>query len=568
MDSVKLNADGFSPLKPELEKISSLKSTEDLIKLIAHHHQIGIGSFFGMEIEQDARQNDKYAIYLGQSGLGLPDRDYYLTEDQRSKTIREQYLMHVAKMFEMLGNEAVNAKKMAHTVLKLETQLASASMTLVERRDPEKQYNKITYDSLKLIYPNLKFDLYFTENGLKDFSELIVAQPLFFKESESLINKIPLEDWKTYLQWHLIHESASKLNSDFENENFHFFGEILTGQKKKKQRWERALNVINGALGEVLGQEFVKEAFSEESKKRVNSMVDNLFASFEKHIKDLDWMSDETKKQALVKLSKINRKLGFPDQWRDYSALNIERDSYVMNFFRGNEFEFKRNLAKMGKPIDKTEWLMPPQTVNAYYNPIKNEIVFPAGILQPPFFTPDADDAVNYGSMGAVIGHELTHGFDDEGNKFDADGNLKNWWTEEDHKNFFAKANKVINQFNHYEALDSLFVNGNLTLGENIADLGGVAISFDAYQHSMEGKEKNNIDGFSPEQRFFISYGQVWKNNSRPESLRQQILTNPHSPENFRVIGPLSNNAEFQKAFGCSEGEAMIRPDSLRARIW
>lgn len=568
MDSVKLEKDGFSPLAGELEKISGISSTDELLKAIAHHHRIGVSPLFGFGIEQDAKQNDKYSVYIGQSGLGLPDRDYYLMDDPRSKQLREEYTAHVAKIFVLSGKDEKQGNAAAKTVMDLETKLAAASMTMVERRNPEAMYNKMELGSLKKQYPSINWDLYLSEIGLNGVTEIIVAQPLFFGEVQNLLDKTPLEDWKTYLQWHLLHTSASKLSPDFENENFRFYGTILTGQKKEKPRWERALRVINTYLGEMLGQEYVKEAFSEESKNRVNEMVDNLIAVFESRLKNLDWMGEETKKQALTKLSRITRKMGYPDQWRDYSALAIERDSYVMNFFRGNEFEFNRNLAKFGKPIDKAEWFMPPQTVNAYYNPLMNEIVFPAGILQPPFFNPEADDAVNYGSMGAIIGHELTHGFDDEGNKYDADGNLKNWWTEEDYKNFHGKAEVVVSQFNGYEALDSLFVNGQLTLGENIADLGGVSISFDAYQRSLEGKERKDIDGFTPEQRFFISYGQVWKGHSRPESLRQLVLTNPHSPEHFRVLGPLSNNPEFHKAFGCAEGEAMIRPDSLRAKIW
>lgn len=567
MDSVKLEQEGFSPLKGEAEKISNIKSPDDLIKTIAHQHRIGISSVFGLGVEQDAKKNDQYAVYAGQSGLGLPDRDYYLTGDPRSKQLRDEYLTHVSKMFELTGKNETQSKAAAKTVMQVETRMAEASMTMVERRNPEAQYNKMSLDSLKKLSSSLNWDLYLSEIGLSNVYEIIVAQPLFFIRIQELLKQVSLDDWKTYLTWHLIHNSASKLSPDFENENFRFYGTILTGQKKVKPRWERTLQVINNSLGEVLGAEFVKVAFSEESKNRVNEMVSNLIAVFEVRLKNLDWMSDETKKQALTKLSKITRKMGFPDQWRDYSALSIERDSYVMNFFRGNEFEFNRNLAKLGKPIDRMEWLMPPQTVNAYYNPLMNEIVFPAGILQPPFFNPEADDAVNYGSMGAIIGHELTHGFDDEGNKFDADGNLNNWWTDEDYKNFHAKAELVVNQFNNYEVLDSLFVNGSLTLGENIADLGGVSISYDAYQKSLEGKERLAIDGFTPEQRFFLSYGQVWKGNSRPEALRQLVLTNPHSPEYFRVLGPLSNNPEFHKAFGCSDG-AMIRPDSLRAKIW
>lgn len=568
MDSVKLNKEGFTPLSSELKKIQAAESTDDLLKIIAHHHKIGVGCLFGSGVDQDAKQNDRYAVYLGQGGLGLPDRDFYLMDDPRSSQLRTEYTGHLAKIFTLSGTEEKNSASAAGVVMNFETRLAKASMTNVELRYPEPQYNKMTYDSIKKLYPEIHWDVYFNSIGLTNLSEVIVTQPLFFKEVNAMMKEISLQDWKMYLHWHLVHAAASKLSADFENENFRFYGTLLTGQRKLKPRWERALNTINNSMGELLGQEYVKIAFSEESKRRVNEMVDNLLAAFEVRIKNLDWMSEATKKQALVKLSKVTRKMGYPDVWRDYTALNIERDSYVMNFFRGNEFEFNRIIARLGKPIDKKEWMMPPQTVNAYYNPLMNEIVFPAGILQPPFFNPEADDAVNYGSMGAVIGHELTHGFDDQGNQFDADGNLKNWWTEDDNKNFHAKAEKVVNQFNAYEALDSLYVNGKLTLGENIADLGGISISYDAYQKSLAGKERITIDGFTPEQRFFISYGQVWKSNSRPEATRQLVLTNPHSPEKFRVLGPLSNCPEFHKAFGCSGGNAMIRPEELKAKIW
>ncbi|PCJ89795.1 MAG: peptidase M13 [Flavobacteriales bacterium] len=567
MDSAKLNADGITPLRNEFDIIANIKNTDDLITAIAHYHSQGIWPLFKIDIDQDAKQSTQYTTYFGQGGLGLPDRDYYLRDDAKSTQIRVDYNTLVTKMFELLGELPEDASENAKTVIEIETQLAKASMTRVETRDIENIYNKRTAEEFKTATPNINWNAYFDKTGI-NISEMVVNQPLFFEEINTMVNSTTLNDWKTYLNWYLINSTANKLSSDFENQSFWFYSTILRGIPKIQPRWKRVLKAANSSLGQIIGQEFVRTAFSEESKQRVNEMVDNLFAEFGDRIKTLDWMSEETQKQAQKKLSTVTRKMGYPDKWLDYSSLEINRDSYVTNWLQCNKFEFKRQVNKLGQPIDENEWHMPPQTVNAYYNPLMNEIAFPAGILQPPFFNPEADDAVNYGSMGAVIGHEFTHGFDDQGSKFDSEGNVNNWWTDQDKENFMEKAQLIVEQFNNYEALDSLFVNGQLTLGENIADLGGVSISFAAYQRSLEGKEQQAIDGFTPEQRFFIAYGQVWKNNYRPEALRQLVLTNPHSPSHFRVIGPLSNFPAFHEAFGCSEGEPMVRADSTRAKIW
>ena len=567
MDSVKLANEGIEPLKPELEKINAISSTDELIKITALHHKRGIGSIFSSGIDQDIKQSDKYICYISQDGLNLPDRDYYFRKDEKSTTIRTKYVEHITNMFGFLGSSPEEARKNAELVLKIETQLAEVSMDRVQLRDIEIQYNKMTYQDFTKSYSTIKWDLYFSELGY-NVEELVVTQPDFFKKINTMITSTSLADWKVYLTWQLLHAVDHTLSPEIEQESFNFYATTLSGTKKMKPRWERSLSAVNNTIGELLGQEFVKVAFSAENKKRVNEMVDNLVLSYESHIKNLDWMSDETKERAIHKLKSISRKLAYPDKWKDYSALEIKRDSYLANWFRVEEFDFTDNISRLGKEVDKTEWHMPPQTVNAYYNPLLNEIVFPAGIMQPPFFTPDADDAVNYGSMGAVIGHELTHGFDDMGNKFDAEGNMKEWWSQEDRNQFNSKANVVVEQFDAYEPLDSLFVNGKLTLGENIADLGGVAISYDSYQMSLKGKERRTIDGFTPEQRFFTSYAQVWRGNYTEESLRQLVLTNPHSPGNYRVLGPLSNIPQFYEAFNCESGTNMVRADSIRAVIW
>jgi putative endopeptidase len=567
MDSVKLDADKYAPLVPELEMIENIKDKSELSKIIARHHSYGSSPFFGLYVTQDLKQSDKYITYLVQSGLGLPDRDYYTNTDERFSKIRDLYGDHIDKIFFLAGKPVEKNKSYGKTVLKIENALANASMTAVERRDEEKQYNKMSTDSLKLLSPTFNWADYMSETGI-NISELIVSQPLFIQEFDKQVKSTSIEDIKVYLTWHLLHSAASKLSSDFEQENFNFYSTVLRGTKKMKPRWERALYYTNNALGEILGQEYVKVAFSQESKDRLNHLVDNLMSVFEERINKYDWMSEETKKQAQIKLKSVTRKIGYPDEWKDYSPLEISRESYVMNYFRANQFELKRNLDHLGKPIDKKEWFMSPQTVNAYYNPSMNEIVFPAGILHPPFFNPEADDAVNYGSICAVIGHELTHGFDDQGNRFDADGNMKNWWNEKDYEQFDKKAKMIIEQFNEYEAMEGLFVNGELTQGENIADLGGVSMAYAALKHSMQGKEPLIIDGFTPEQRLFIAYAQVWKNNERPESLRQMVMTNPHSPGEFRVKGPLSNLPEFFEAFGCKQGDKMVREESKQILIW
>lgn len=569
MDSVKLNKEGITPLKEEFDAIEKISTTTDLIKGIAHLHSIGIGSLFSSYIDQDPKVSTEYITQFYQGGLSLPDRDYYTNKDERTLGIQKAYIEHLTTVFKLLGDKQEVAEKNAKTIYGIESNLAKASMTKVELRDPEKSYHKKTLKELTELTPNIDWAAYLNEVGVKGISNVIVGQPEFYKEVNRSIKAVSINEWKTYLRWNLIDETANKLSDEFVNEHFKFYGTTLLGTPALKPRWKRALESTDQSLGDALGQVFVEKYFTEDSKKRVAEMVENLIAAYRVRINSRDWMSEETKIQAYAKLDKVIKKFGYPDKWKDYSSLDIKKDSYVQNFMRANTYSFNRMINKLGKPIDKTEWGMTPPTINAYYNPVMNEIVFPAGIMQPVFFNPDADDAVNYGSMGAIIGHELTHGFDDEGSQFDADGNLKNWWTEKDKANFKAKTDIVVKQFDNYVAIDSMHVRGQLTLGENIADLGGLTIAYYALKKSLEGKPvPQKIDGYTAEQRFFMAWGQGWRGNIRDKYLRNMVQTNPHSPGNFRVNGPLSNMQEFYNAFGVKEGDKMYLPKTERAEIW
>lgn len=572
VDSVKLNADGIAPLKDEFERIEKISSNDDVIKAVGHLHSLGIPALFINYVGQDPKISTEYITQLYQGGIGMPDRDYYTEKDERTVAIQKAYKEHLVKMFVLLGDKEEVAQKNAETVYGIETKLAEASMTNVELRDPEKQYNKKTFKELAVLAPNINWTAYLSEAGVTaPVENVIVCQPEFVKKIYRLFDfdGVSVNDWKTYLRWTLIDNTADKLSDDFVNEDFAFNETVIKGTPQLKPRWKRAMEATDASLGDALGQVFVEKYFSEESKKRVAEMVENLIAAYKERIKTRDWMSESTKTQAYAKLDKVMKKFGYPDKWRDYSSLTINRDSYVQNFLRANTYLFAEMINKLGKPVDRTEWGMSAPTINAYYNPSMNEIVFPAGIMQPVFFNPDADDAVNYGCMGAIIGHELTHGFDDQGAQFDADGNLKNWWTEEDLAKFKAKTDVLVKQFNNYEAIEGMHVNGELTLGENIADLGGLTIAYYALKKSLEGKPApEKIDGFTPEQRFFLSWAQGWRGNMRPEYLKNMVQTNPHSPGNFRGNGPLSNMPEFYEAFGVKEGNKMYRPKEERAEIW
>lgn len=566
MDTAKLEQQKFGEIKSLISEIDRITTTNELIEYTAKLHSMGISAFFNTEVSQDVKNSNSYALYLAQSGIGLPDKDYYLKTDTRSQTIRDQYQSLISNLFTIYGE---NGEDAAPQIIEKETLIAKSSMSRTERRDMDKQYNPMRLKELNERFGSINWSLYFSAIGIKitDHEKIIVMQPEFFDKLNKLFSE-DINSWKSYLKWKVLNTTAPYLHNEVANESFNFYGKVLTGAKEQKPRWKRVIASANNQIGELVAQEYVKVAFTPESKARLNVMVDNLRESFRERITKLDWMSAATKTKALEKLNSFTRKIGYPDKWTDMSGLDISNKSYIQNIFNSNTFWFKYNLAKLGKPVDKSEWEMLPQTVNAYYNPVNNEIVFPAAIMQPPFFDPKADDAVNYGAIGAVIGHEFSHGFDDQGSKYDAQGNMNDWWSAEDRKLFDARTQVLVNQFNKFEALDSVYVNGELTLGENIADLAGLTVAFDAYQRSLKGKQRTMIDGYTPEQRFFLGFGQVWRGHAREEFTRQQVVTDPHSPAKFRVLGTLSNMPQFYQAFGVKPGDNMWKADSTRAKIW
>lgn len=569
MDSAKIEEQGLAPIQPYFDKIEAIRNFDDVLKVAAEQHRMGNAPLFTFFVEGDFKDSSLGALYAFQAGLGMPDRDYYLEADARFENYRSEYLKHLAKMFQLLGEDSTKAAVNAQTIMDIETRMAKASWTRVQIRDLPAWYNKRTFEDAKKETPQIDWQRQFTWMGIDSIDYFVLAQPAFFKEVNAMLTAVSIDDWKTYLRWHLINAMAPYLSSDFVNQDFAFFQTVLRGTKELKPRWKRVSEMTDDAIGEALGQLYVAEYFPPEAKARANQMVTDLRAAFHQRIENLEWMSDSTKQNAFAKLEKLVQKIGYPDKWRDYAKLEIKPDAYVLNVIRANEFEFDRNMQKIGKPVDKTEWGMTPPTVNAYYHPLNNEIVFPAGILQPPFFDAEADDAVNYGAMGAIIGHEITHGFDDKGSMFDAGGNLNNWWSAEDQKEFVAKTKMVEEQFDAYTVLDSVHVNGKLTLGENIADLGGLAVAYDALQIALEKNgNPGKIEGFTPEQRFFISYARSWRGKYRDDALLNLVKTNPHSPPSFRAIGPLTNTPAFFAAFEIQAGDAMRRPDSLLAKVW
>jgi len=568
MDESKIDADGIKPLQPEFDRIDQIHDLASLQAEIAHLQSYRVGAVFGFRSTQDAKNSTEVIGGAGQGGLGLPDRDYYTKTDDKSKQLRDQYAEHVTKMFQLLGDNATKAAAEAKTVTGIETKLAEASLTRVERRDPEKNYHKMNLDDLAKLTPNFSWPAYFQDMGYPNITTVDVGQPKFFEEVNADLTAVPLADWKTYLRWHLIAAAAPALSKPFVDEAFNFNQHILQGTQENQPRWKRCVMATDRQLGFALGQLYVKQYFPPEAKARADQMVHNLIAALHDDIETLSWMSPETKKAAETKLAAFQLKIGYPDKWRDYSPYHVDRGPYVLNNFRGDVFEFNRDLKKIGRPVDRTEWGMTPPTVNAYYNPLMNEIVFPAGILQPPFFYASADDALNYGGIGAVIGHEMTHGFDDEGRKFDAQGNLKDWWTPEDAKNFTARADCVEKQFDNYEVLPGLHENGKLVLGESIADLGGLTVAYMAFQKSLEGKPQPKIDGFTPEQRFFLAYSTIWAANNREQFERLMVNTNPHPLDRFRSIAAPSNMPWFAQAFDCHAGDPMVRAEDVRCKIW
>jgi putative endopeptidase len=567
-DEAKLQAQGAMPLREELARVAGAKSPNGLVVLIAHFNAIDIDAPFSFGIDQDERISTRYAVHLSQAGIGLPERDYYLADDEDSKRIREQYRDHVTKMLQLLGDAPDVAAKDADAVLSIETSLARASRTPVQNRDVEALYNKKTLPQLKELMPGFNWDAYLADLGAPKFDDVIVAQPEFFQAVDHLLASAPLEQWRAYFRWHLIHSTAEYLGDPFVNEDFRFYGTVMTGAKELRPRWKRALRNVDRLLGQPLGKLYVQKYFPPEAKRQVAVMVSHIIDAYRQRIRTRDWMSPQTKEKAVAKLATVMPKLGYPDKWRDYSALKIATDSYVQNALRARSFEFHYWLAKLTEPVDRTEWGMTPPTINAYYNPSLNEIVFPAGILQAPYFDPAIDEAANYGSIGATIGHELTHGFDDQGCLFDAQGNMANWWTPEDKSRFDARAARLVEQFNACVAVDDVHVNGKLTLGENIADLGGLVIAYEAYHASLGGKPAAVLDGFTADQRFFLAYAQSWRTVNRPERLRVRARVDPHAPEPFRVNVPVSNVQPFYDALGVKPGQGMYRPQEKRVEVW
>jgi len=566
MDTTAVDAAGVKPLAADFTAIDQVKDAKGLQPLVARLQQTGSGYLFRFGSTQDLDESTQVIAEINQGGLGLPDRDYYTRTDEKSAQLRTDYVTHVAKMFVLAGDSEDKANAEAKTVMDLETALAKASMSRVQMRDPHAVWHKMTLPQLKELAPGWAWEAYFRQRNAPDFASINVSQPDFFKETNRLLTATPLQDWKTYLRWHVLHTSATQLSEPFVQENFSFYGTKLSGTKQLQPRWKRCSQSVNRNLGEALGQVYVEKYFPPEAKAHARVMVTNLIGALKSDIPELSWMGPDTKKAALEKLEAFQIKIGYPDKWRDYSALAVDKGSYLANEQRAIAFENARDLNKIGKPVDRSEWQMTPPTVNAYYDATMNEIVFPAGILQPPFYDPKADDAVNYGGMGAAIGHEITHGFDDEGSQFDAKGNLRDWWTKDDRKNFDERASCVQKQFDGYEVEPGLRENGKLVLGESIADLGGLAISYAAYEKSIEGKRPPTLGGFAPEQRFFLGWAQVWGANMRPENARLLANTNEHPLPKFRTNGPLSNMELFAKAFGCKKGDTMVRESVCK--IW
>jgi endothelin-converting enzyme/putative endopeptidase len=566
MDEKAIDAKGLAPLQPEIDRIRALKDKSELAAEIARLHRNGVEALFEFSSGQDFKDSSQVIAQLDQGGLGLPERDYYLKEDAESAELRQKYVAHVERLFELAGEKPEQAKAGAAIVMKVETDLAKASLDLVSRRDPEKVYHKMTRREVEALDKNFQWNRYLTASGAPPFESANVAWPDFFKALDGQIESHSLEDWKAYLTWHLLHANTAFLPAVFVRETFSFYGQTLTGQKEMRPRWKRCVDYADNQLGEALGRKFVERTFGAEGKQRTLQMVDALEKALGQDIQTVGWMTPATREKALEKLKAITNKIGYPDKWRDYSSVAVARDDAMGNSFRADQFEFQRQLNKIGKPLDRGEWDMTPPTVNAYYDPSMNNINFPAGILQPPFFDGKMDDAVNFGAVGMVIGHELTHGFDDEGREFDGQGNLKDWWTPADAKEFESRTACLVKEYSAFSVAPGANVKGDLTLGENAADNGGARIALMALLNTIGNSPKPAVDGFTPEQRFFLSFGQIWCENMRPEAAKLLVQTNPHSPPEFRVNGVLVNMPEFQKAFSCQSGQQMVSANACR--VW
>jgi putative endopeptidase len=554
MDEAAIDREGMQPLKPWLDRIAAIASVKDLIDVIGQLHVQGLNVGFGFDVEIDDKDTTTMIAGLTQGGLGLPERDYYFRDDKDAKEIRAAYLAHIARTLELAGDKPAAAKEAAATIMAFETKLAKASRTIVELRDPEKNYNKYQRDALGTLAPGLDWTSYFETIGYPaNETKMLVRQPEFFTALSGLLTSEPLTVWREYLRWCLISQTSNYLSKPFVEERFSFTGKKLSGATELRPRWKRVLHAVDAGIGEDLGQLYVQKAFGPDAKARALTMVNMIKSAMREHIRSAAWMSEATKAAAYKKLDTMRSKIGYPDKWRDYGKLDISRRPYVLNVLAANAFEFNRDMAKLGKPVDRNEWNMTPPTNNAYYEPTLNEMCFPAGILQPPFFDATADDATNYGSIGATMGHELTHGFDDQGRQYDAAGNLKNWWTEQDAKGFDSRAESVAKQYDAFEVLPGLHINGHQTLGENIADVGGLRIAYSAYKMATKGKQLESTDGFTPDQRFFIAFGQSWRTNERPEQVRLHVASDVHSPIRWRVLGSVANFPEFSSAFGCEK---------------
>lgn len=568
MDMKRRNSLGLKPLDGLRTAIWKAKDQGDLENIIATLHRMGVSAFFGAAVDQDAKHSERYALHFYQDGLGMPDRDYYLKDDAESVRVRTAYKLHVAGLFRLMGRDKTQVELDAECVLNIETALAKASMKKEDARDADKTYHPHTLAKLSKLAPAFDWSGYLKHSGASHVADVIVMQPEFVTASTKLLRELTLPEVKTYLEWHLVNDFAGLLSEKFVKHSFTFYGTALSGTKVMKPLWRRVTGVVNGHVGELLGRIYVERHFPVKAKAKMHEIVDDLFAAYEARIKSLDWMGPATKKKALSKLRALNRKIGYPDKWKNYKGLVISSTDYVGNVIRTNEFEHKRQMKKLKGPIDRDEWFMYPQTVNAYFAPNLNDIAFPAAILQPPFFSFTADPAMNYGCIGAVIGHEITHGFDDQGAKFDHQGNMKGWWTPEDKKRFEAKAKRVEKQFAKYAVADGVPVNGKLTLGENIADLGGISIAFDAYQLELARSGRHDLDGFTPDQRFFMGFALFERENVRPEFEKTQVLTDPHAPGKFRINGPLSNFDAFYDAFNVTKTDKMYRAPKDREMVW
>jgi putative endopeptidase len=570
MDEPAIEKLGTKPLAPELERIARLQSKNDMAQYMSTTQYpppiYGGGMLFAFRSDQDFKDSTQVIAEADQGGLGLPDRDYYFKDDAKSVELRKAYVAHVAKMFEMLGDKPADAAAQAATVLRIETALAKGQMTRVERRDPPKLYHKMTVAELEKLSPDFQWNTYFAKVGAGSPASLNVVAPEYFRTMNAEITNESLADWKTYLRWHAAHRAAADLPAAFVQEDFHFYGKTLRGQEQLPPRWKRCSNDVDNDLGEALGQAYVAKYFTPEAKQAALKVVQEIESAMQGDIQASPWMGVATKEQAVAKLHAIANKIGYPDKWRDYSALEIVRGDEIGNSQRGSWFEFRRQLNKIGKPVDRSEWGMTPPTVNAYYDAQKNDINFPAGVLQPPLFSAKSDAAPNYGNTGATVGHELTHAFDDEGSQFDAQGNLRNWWTDADRKEFVERAQCVIDQYSGYTIVDDIKINGKLTNGEDIADLGGTLLAYLAWKEDTKNQKLGPLDGFTPEQRFFIGYGQSWCTNDREENMRMRATVDPHSPEKYRANGVVSNMLEFRDAFHCKAGQPMVREKVCR--VW